>query len=286
MFIYLDLCFVYFQDKCQNYIRVLGKSNGTYYVCGTNAFEPKCRLYRYQEADWPVSVTASGAPNLVHQSLCTKACAPNLVHQKPCASKTSCTKPLAPKLKHLVPKLVHQTSCTKARTTNLLHQTLCTKPCATNLVHQTLCIKPCAPNLMLPLRKYSTVACVKRPLSKLFFKTNYHLMQDKSIAECSKGSILQYFWPSLSYQLSLRSLFCLLLSGRFTQVLLYLQKKFENNVMNYLYLNYVFDSLFSKCFEQSPCADLEINKKCSVLRGPIPCIHNTLSIWSSGRLSL
>ena len=29
-------------------------------------------------------------------------------------------------------------------------------------------------------------------------------MQVKSIAECSKGSILQYFRPSLSYHLSLR----------------------------------------------------------------------------------
>ena len=46
-------------------------------------------------------------------------------------------------------------------------------------------------------------------------------MQVKSIAECSKGSILQYFRHSLSYQLSLRPLFCLFLSCRFTQVLLY-----------------------------------------------------------------
>ena len=46
-------------------------------------------------------------------------------------------------------------------------------------------------------------------------------MQVKSIAECSKRSILQYVQPSLSYQLSLRSLICLFLSGRFTQVLLY-----------------------------------------------------------------
>ena len=45
-------------------------------------------------------------------------------------------------------------------------------------------------------------------------------MQVKSIAECSNGSILQYFRPSLSYNLSLRSLFCLFLSGHFTQVLL------------------------------------------------------------------
>ena len=46
-------------------------------------------------------------------------------------------------------------------------------------------------------------------------------MQVKSIAECSKGSILQYFRPSLSYHLSYRAFFCLFLSGRFTQVLLY-----------------------------------------------------------------
>ena len=65
--------------------------------------------------------------------------------------------------------------------------------------------------------KYSKT-CVKRPLSKsqkLFFKTNYRLMQVKSIAECSKGSILQYFRPSLSYHLSLRSLFCIFWSGCF-----------------------------------------------------------------------
>ena len=42
-------------------------------------------------------------------------------------------------------------------------------------------------------------------------------MQVKSIAECSKGSTLQYFWTSLSYHLLLRSLFCLFLSDRFTQ---------------------------------------------------------------------
>ena len=39
---------------------------------------------------------------------------------------------------------------------------------------------------------------------KLVFKTNYRIMQVKRIAECSKGSILQYFRPSLGYQLSFR----------------------------------------------------------------------------------
>ena len=71
--------------------------------------------------------------------------------------------------------------------------------------------------------KYSKT-CLKRPLRKkrpkLVFKTDYRWMQVKSIAECSKGSILQYFQPSLSYHLSLRSLFCLFLNGRLRQVLL------------------------------------------------------------------
>ena len=51
---------------------------------------------------------------------------------------------------------------------------------------------------------------------KFVFKTNYPLMQVKSIAECSKGSI-QYFRPWLSFHFPLRSFF-LFLHGRFTQV--------------------------------------------------------------------
>ena len=67
--------------------------------------------------------------------------------------------------------------------------------------------------------------CLKRPLlerAKLVFNTNYGLMQVKSVAECSKGSNLQYFQLSLSYHLSLRSLFCLFVSGRLRQVLQYI----------------------------------------------------------------
>ena len=64
------------------------------------------------------------------------------------------------------------------------------------------------------------IAALKKKDQKFVFKTDYHLMQFKSIAECSK-SILQSFQPSLSYHLSLRFLFCLFLSGRFGQVLLY-----------------------------------------------------------------
>ena len=48
----------------------------------------------------------------------------------------------------------------------------------------------------------------RRPIHVwLVFKTDYRLMMAKSIAECSEGSILQYFRPSLSYHLSLKSFF-------------------------------------------------------------------------------
>ena len=81
---------------------------------------------------------------------------------------------------------------------------------------------------MVEPRKEVCIGTVKPVLSshskrrpKVIFKTDYRLMQVITIAECSKGSILQYFRPSLSYHFSLRSLFCLVLSGRLRQVLLY-----------------------------------------------------------------
>ena len=49
---------------------------------------------------------------------------------------------------------------------------------------------------------------------KWVFKTNYCLMQVKSIAECSPWSILQYFRPTLSYHMALRPFYCIFLSGR------------------------------------------------------------------------
>ena len=54
-------------------------------------------------------------------------------------------------------------------------------------------------------------------------KTNYRLMQIKSMANSSNGGILQYFRPLLSYHLSLGFLFSLFLSGRLRQVLLFKQ---------------------------------------------------------------
>ena len=59
--------------------------------------------------------------------------------------------------------------------------------------------------------------------TKIGFKERLSLNAGQTIAECSKESILQYFQPSSSYHLSLRSLFCLLLSGRLRLVLLYVK---------------------------------------------------------------
>ena len=52
-------------------------------------------------------------------------------------------------------------------------------------------------------------------------------MQVKNYAEC----FLQYIRPSLSYQLLLRSLFCLFLSSRFTQILLYIIAKITDMIV-------------------------------------------------------
>ena len=91
----------------------------------------------------------------------------------------------------------------------------------TDIMQQTVLFYPKFSDMLSPYYMY-TVKIVSSGHSKkdqkLVFKTNYRLMQVKSIAECSNGSILQYFRPSLSYHWSLR--FCLFLSGRFTQVLL------------------------------------------------------------------
>ena len=53
--------------------------------------------------------------------------------------------------------------------------------------------------------------------------TNGSLMKVKSIAECSPWSILQYFWPALSDNWYWKPICILFVSGRFTQVLLYIQ---------------------------------------------------------------
>ena len=59
--------------------------------------------------------------------------------------------------------------------------------------------------------------CVKRPLKK----TENWFSRPIIANAGQKYYRMQYLRPSLSYHLPLRSLFCLFLSGRFTQVLLY-----------------------------------------------------------------
>ena len=44
-------------------------------------------------------------------------------------------------------------------------------------------------------------------------------------------NILQYFRPSLSYHLSLSPLFCLFLSGRLGQVLLFIESNISDSVL-------------------------------------------------------
>ena len=95
--------------------------------------------------------------------------------------------------------------------------------------------------------------CLKRPIKqdqKKGFKTDYRLMQVQSIAECSHWSILQYLWPSLSYHLSLRYLFCLFLSGRLRQVLLFI-----------LVLLSVFFIRDQNHFKHNPCHFFLVNSK-------------------------
>ena len=66
-------------------------------------------------------------------------------------------------------------------------------------------------------------------------------MQVISLAECSMGSILQYFQPALSYYLSLRSLFCLFLSDPLRQVLLYID---QHNVATQQVTVYFYKEVF------------------------------------------
>ena len=50
-------------------------------------------------------------------------------------------------------------------------------------------------------------------------------MKVKSIAECSSLSILQYFWPALSDNLSWKPIMVFFFSGGLRQVLLYHKNK-------------------------------------------------------------
>ena len=129
----------------------------------------------------------------------------------------------------------------------------------------------------------------------LVFKTAYRLMQVKSIAECSMGSILQYFRPSLSYHLSLRSLIGLFLSGRLRQVLLYFnqpclfpfhfQTKYSPNANLYVTCSKdghikIWDAVSSLCVNTFKNAH-DGQEVCSVLftRNSKVCILETVHLF-------
>ena len=49
------------QDDCQNYIRVLAQTDdGRLLVCGTNAYNPKCRYYSHNSSHTNVDEEFSG----------------------------------------------------------------------------------------------------------------------------------------------------------------------------------------------------------------------------------
>ena len=89
-------------------------------------------------------------------------------------------------------------------------------------------IKLATLNFSLNNSKMKSKTCVKQPLSKrpiIGFQDQLSLNAGQNYCRMLQGehsAIL--FQPSLSYYLSLRSLFCLFLNGHFTQVLLLIQK--------------------------------------------------------------
>ena len=75
------------------------------------------------------------------------------------------------------------------------------------------------PKFYLGLINEYSKTCVKRPISrrsKIVFQDQLSLNAGQKYCRMLQGTILQYFRPSLSYHLSLKSLFCLFLSGHFT----------------------------------------------------------------------
>ena len=84
--------------------------------------------------------------------------------------------------------------------------------------------------------------CLTRPLKKktnIGFQDRFSLNADRKYCRMLQESILQNFRPSLNYLLSLRLLFCLFLSGRLRQVLLYMYTVFSAVMMIHLVLWYL-----------------------------------------------
>ena len=78
-------------------------------------------------------------------------------------------------------------------------------------------LKNCAKHVCL---LYLPEVATQKKSPKKVLKTNNQLMQVK-YCRMLPWSILQYFWPALSYHMAFRPLFCLFLSGRLRRFSLY-----------------------------------------------------------------
>ena len=108
-------------------------------------------------------------------------------------------------------------------------------------------------------------------------------------------SILQYFQPSLSYHLSLQSLFCLFLSGRFTQIFFTILSfyRYKNTIQYFIVcgigivgifrttLDFIFNKLYGK-IEGKIKASVGVIESFQQLLLLVMCIllrtHNTLYV--------
>ena len=88
----------------------------------------------------------------------------------------------------------------------------------------------------------------RRP--KIGFQDRLLLNVGQKYCRMLQESILQYFQPSLSYHLSLRTLFSLCLSGRLRQILLYLKQSFSDK---HLLNEVLLPCLPSRLERQSTC---------------------------------
>ena len=79
--------------------------------------------------------------------------------------------------------------------------------------------------------------------SKIGFQDGLSLNAGQKYCRMLQESIPQYFWPSLSHTLSLRPLFCLFLSGRLRQVLLYI-----HCLLTFFKINF-FQKLFQEYYQ-------------------------------------
>ena len=93
--------------------------------------------------------------------------------------------------------------------------------------------------------------CFKRLLkkkTKIGFQDRLLLNVDQKYCRMLQESILQYFRPLLSYYLSLRPLFCVILSGILRQVLLY-SKLSKDEIPHYLDLHFSLNMASEKGIE-------------------------------------